>query len=42
MKKRGAEPSDVAILSKMNELAEGDLGQEQDLIDQFIKDQERQ
>ena len=42
MKKRGAEPSDLAILSKMNELAEGAPEQEQDLIDQFIKDQERQ
>ena len=42
MKKRGADPSDVAILSKMNELAEGAPEQEQDLIDQFVKDQERQ
>ena len=42
MKKKGTDPSILEILSKMNELAEGAPEQEQDLIDQFVKDQERQ
>ena len=45
MKKKGADPSVLEILSKMNELAEGvhSLTEpEQDLIDQFIKSQEWQ